>query len=190
MIFGTALALVTLPAVAQLDVNDLVKKCAEISSDNIRLICFDALAKSVADAPEGPATTNTKAAIVPAAPTTFKVVDTLDAYVAPRKFKGQGIEFRRMACFHADKDEYRCLSLTGETVIVFAKRIHPDISQAEIESECGTLKAVFSRPICRKTIRFVMADYDYDNPSPTSKRMVITAPTIEVVRPEAPAKRR
>lgn len=115
-----------------------------------------------------------------AAPTTYKVVDADDVFVAPAKYQDKPIEIRRVRCFHADKAEYRCIGTGSLTVTIFASSIRPQAEREAIEEDCGEIRKMLSSPKCLKTIRFVPAKHSEDLVSGMQKRMVVITPEIEV----------
>ena len=107
---------------------DAIAVCAKITDEKSRLICFDAVAKVQSDqksAADGPsASTKTADLITPSAPQDYKVVSGADLFVSPGKFQGRPIELRRVRCFHADRNEYRCID-TVNTVVIFSSKVEP-----------------------------------------------------------------
>lgn len=156
--------------------------CSLLKDDRARLACFDKASATLKSAgiPASPITANTKEILSSFAPGDFKVVDPDDIHVAPRKFIGKPIEIRGVRCFYADKDDYRCITPSRLTTAVFGRSISPTIERDALEGDCGAIKRLES-PACRKTIRVVLTDYSQDAPSAFAKRIVVTAPVIEIV---------
>lgn len=157
-----------------------VSACAAKKDDRDRLACFDTATKAAEKAVSGPESTKTKDIIKPATPSDYKVVATEDLSVAPGKYDGKQIEMRRMRCFHADKDEYRCTGGGGPSLMIMTPRITPEAARAQIEDKCGELKNMTS-PLCQKTIRFTPAAHDSDTISGYQNRTIVVTREIEIV---------
>lgn len=183
MMVGLALLGLFGPAAAQ-DAGALLT-CPGKKDDRERLACFDAAMKAtMPPAAEQPATTPTKEIVAApanaATATVYKVVDPEDVYVAPNKYEGRGVELRRMRCFHADKNEYRCVAPGAVTLAVFAPTISPDDEREKVEADCGEIKKMATSPKCEKTIRFVPAKNVEDLVNGYRKRVVVVAPVMEL----------
>jgi hypothetical protein len=156
-----------------------LSSCMSKAGDQERLACFDALSKSkAAILPEADRTANTKEVL--ADKKEFKVVDAEDVYVSPGKYIGRPIELRRVHCFHADKDDYRCIASGQAAVLIEAPTIEPSIEKSAIEENCGEIKKVSSAR-CVRTIRLVPISHAQDMVSFGVQRTGITAASIEVV---------
>jgi hypothetical protein len=118
----------------------------------------------------------------------FRAVDPDDVFVAPNKYQGKPIELRRMRCFHADKDEYRCTSSNGTMLLVLARGVTPQEEKDLIEERCGEIKKI-TTPACLKTIRLTPVVHEEDTISGYLKRTIIGAASIEVSPSAAPSSR-
>lgn len=170
-------------------------RCPSVKPDTDRLACFDAAMKpatAAAAVAETPATPTKEIVAAPAsagAPMVFKVVDAEDVYVTPNKYEGRGIELRKMRCFHADKDEYRCIAPGAVMLALFSKSIRPESERAAIENDCGEIKKMATSPKCEKTVRFVPTKSGEDLVNGYRRRVVVGAPYLEIAAGVARSKR-
>ncbi len=89
---------------------------------------------------------------------------------------------RRIRCFHAGEQEYRCGSTSaGISLVIQTPEVTPDDAKAQIEDKCGELRKVATSPLCLKTIRFTPFSNTSDVVSGYQTRTIITTPVIEVV---------
>lgn len=128
---------------------------------------------------ESKASASTKE-IVAAKPTEFKRTDAQDLQITPRKFIDRGVEVVGFQCFHADKDEFRCIHPTA-TVMLLTVKVKPDIEQAKLEDDCGSIKTAVTSPKCRRTLRFVPLKAENDKIDGYRSRTVVLVSEIEVV---------
>jgi hypothetical protein len=171
-----ALAAASAPVAAQ---TPAVEACKAITTDAARLRCFDEVFREVKPVADTPGVTTREA--LATAPTTFRVVDPLDFVVAPRKFLNTGVQLRRVQCFHADADDFRCFTTTGDTVTIFAKAIKPATEQALIEERCGSARTAVQSPSCRRSIRFVPTFAEKEQLNALADRLVVRAESVEVI---------
>ena len=168
--------------------------CLKKADDRERLACFDAAMRSSAPVvtAEPPASSTKEIVAAPAnataAPTVFKAVDAEDVYVSPGKYEGRGIEPKRMRCFHADKDEYRCVASGAVTLALFAPSIRPEKERENIENDCGEIKKMATSPKCEKTVRLIPLKHGEDITTGYRKRVLVVAPYYEIA--SAPARGR
>lgn len=169
--------------------------CAAKKDNTERLTCFDAAAKAASGDKDlfdyskvNPAitgeSTKTSDAIKPSKPNEYKVVDAADLFVSPGKFEGKAIEVRNVRCFHADKQDYRCLSLTSH-VMVNSLDISPASAKQDLEDQCGEIAKVSISKKCLKTIRFTPLTHEEDTLSGFQKRVVVATPVIEIISSKA-----
>ena len=113
----------------------------------------------------------------PSAKISYKVVDASDLYVGPRKYLGKGIEVRRVRCYYADVEDYRCL--TGGPAVVFSQAVEPHSIKQLIEDNCDQLRKLQTAK-CLFDIRlsFEADDVSEDIISGYQKRMVIKPASI------------
>jgi hypothetical protein len=101
---------------------------------------------------------------------------------APAKYSGKLVEMRRMRCFFAEKNDYRCtVSTLDAAVIIVAPTIAPPQSRAVVEQLCGDVRNAAVLPACQRTIRFTPGGYGEDKVQGLAKRVVVTSPSIEVL---------
>lgn len=120
----------------------------------------------------------------------FKVVDVYDIEVNPSRYKGKAVELRNMRCYHADDEDYRCISSGGATVMVGSTAVTPEAADTDLQDQCAEIRKVATSPRCRKTIRFTVRDYDSDTISGNKSRTVIKADSIELLDAAPAGKRR
>jgi hypothetical protein len=108
-----------------------------------------------------------------------RVIDAADLRMAPSKYLDKPIELRRMYCYYADDEDYRCVA-SDSTLAVFAPAIESEAEKSALEANCGEMKKITS-PACTKTIRLVPASNVQDHISGYMLRTVIRTETIEIV---------
>lgn len=162
---------------------DAVRRCTAVREFSARLECFDAYAQAVL-ANESRASASTKE-VIAAKPTEFKRTDAQDLQITPQKFIDRGVEVVGFQCFHADKDEFRCIH-PAATVMILTVKVKPDIEQAKLEDDCGSIKTAISSAKCRRTLRFVPLKADNDKIDGYRSRTVVLASEIEVVSSQRP----
>lgn len=94
-----------------------------------------------------------------------------------------------MSCFHADKNEYRCMNIEESPVVVFAPTIEPAEERQAIENACGQFKTALQSPRCRRTIRFVPQVAEIEKVNALISRLVVVTRKIEAIAP-APERRK
>lgn len=181
---GAALAAVVMMAgSAKADDADAMRKCTAIREFSARLECFDAYAQAVLTN-EAKTSASTKE-VIAAKPTEFKRTDAVDLQITPNKYVGRGVEVVGFQCFHADKDEFRCIHPTA-TLMVLTVKVQPALEQASIEDVCGSIKTAVTSPKCRRTLRFVPLKAENDKIDGYRSRTVILAAEVEVVQAARP----
>jgi hypothetical protein len=170
--------------------SERILTCRTLTSESLRLNCYNGIDLDDAAADIQPGVTTKQTLATP--PTEFRLVDPLDFSVAPRKFMGTGVEMRNMQCFYADKDDFRCFTTrSSEIVTVLTKTLQPDRQRAEIESDCGSVRAASNSSKCRRTIRFVPISAERERVGPLTERLTVMAGSISLVDPPPqPARRR
>lgn len=161
--------------------------CSTFSEDAARLACFDRLAKETlpVDAKASPLPTNTpvQSALKTAsadAIINYRKIDAEDLYASPGKYEGKPIQIDRVRCYHADKDEYRCVSSGSVTLMILTIDITPSQEKTVIESECGEIKKMATSSRCLKSIKFTPLKHDEDIISGYKKRVVVLSKQLEV----------
>lgn len=180
-----AASLVAMIGAARANDLDEVRRCTTIREFSARLECFDAYAQATL-ANEAKTGASTKE-VIAAKPTEFKRTDPSDIQITPNKFIGRGVEVVGFQCFHADKDEFRCIHPTA-TLMVLTVKVKPDTEQAVLEDTCGAIKTAVTSPKCRRTLRFVPLKADNDKIDGYRSRTVVLAAEVEVV-PAAKSRR-
>ena len=157
---------------------DTVRRCAGIREFSARLECFDAYAQALlaSDAKTGATTKE----VIASKPAEFKRTDPADIQITPNKFIGRGVEVAGFQCFHADKDEFRCIHPKA-TLLLLTIKVKPDIEQATLEDTCGSINTAVTSPKCRRTLRFVPLKAENDKIDGYRSRTMIFAGEIEVV---------
>lgn len=155
-----------------------LQRCASIKEIAARLECFDAYAQATLanDAKAGASTKE----VVAAKPTEFKRTDAVDLEIAPQKYLGKGVEVAGLQCFHADKDEFRCIHPTA-TLMIMTVKVKPDVEQTLVEDACGAIRSAVTSPKCRRTLKFIPLKADNDKIDGYKSRTVILAAEVEVV---------
>lgn len=186
-LFSTIIIISASVALADTSPQSIIDTCSKATTTDIRIQCLEFAVRNLAAQPdtEGAKTKD----VVTQAPLEYKVADAEDLYVSPNKFKGKGVELRGMACFHADKGDYRCIARGGTTLAVFAKDVAPSDARAKLEDDCGQIKKA-STGACRRNIRFVASEFDSDTVSGYQKRVVFTPAVIEFVTQSPSSKKR
>jgi hypothetical protein len=179
-VVAMAAILAASPTMAEMAPN--IAACASKKDERERLACFDAATKGTSeDTTRDQDNTKTKDIIKPATGD-YKVVAAEDLSIAPGKYDGKPIEMRKMRCFHADKDEYRCIgSGIGPALMIIAPLVSPEPAKAQIEDKCGELRKVLTSTLCQKTIRFTPAAHDSDTISGYQNRTIVVTREIEIV---------
>jgi len=178
-IVGAALAAVIVMAgSAKANDAEALRRCTAIGSTTERLGCFDNYAKDVL-ANEAKSTASTKE-VIAAKPAEFKRTDASDLEITPNKYLGRGVEVVGFQCFHADKDEFRCIHPKA-TLLVMTLKVTPSAEQSALEDSCGSIKTAVTSPKCRRTLRFVPLKADNDKIDGYRSRTVILAAEVEVV---------
>jgi ribosomal protein L32E len=180
---ATVAVMAALGGTAHADDLDVVRRCTTIREFSARLECFDAYAQAVL-ANESKATANTKE-IIAAKATEFKRTDAQDLQITPQKFIERGVEVAGFQCFHADKNEFRCIHPSA-TVMVLTVKVKPDIEQAKLEDDCGSIKTAVGSPKCRRTLRFVPLKAENDKIDGYRSRTIVLASEVEVVSSQRP----
>ncbi|MBV5347973.1 hypothetical protein [Lamprocystis purpurea] len=183
--------------------------CLDQKDTTIRIACYDNIANSLAKSSatkeeaklppdsttrsddtgqDDEASTRTADIIKPSPEIEFKVVDSEDMYVAPDKYTNRGVEMRNVQCFHADKDEYRCLATSsGMPLVLMSPEITPSAEKTAIEEKCGEIKKVSTQQ-CRKNVHFIPLGNTEDIIGGYQKRVVILTKAIEII--PAPIKKK
>lgn len=160
--------------------------CSTFSEDAARLACFDRLAKEASAVDAAPAPTAPPAKAATQQPSTdtaaiiYKKIDAEDLYASPGKYEGKPIQIDRVRCYHADKDEYRCVSSGSVTLMILTIDISPTQEKALIENECGEIKKMATSSRCLKSIKFTPLKHDEDIISGYKKRVVVLSKQLEV----------
>lgn len=155
-----------------------ISACATRTLDSERLKCYDDTAKAAKD--EKSSAPSTKEIVASRSVDPARTIDAEDLYIAPDKFTGKHIELRQVKCFHADKDEFRCIGNGHFALMILTVDITPTEAKDQIERDCGQIKKISSAP-CRKTIRFIPLSNTQDQINALTKRTVIIAKSLEVV---------
>jgi len=163
---ATGAAIAFLFALLALGVNasDAGEDCKSIKSPEERLKCYDAQATKSEPPREASASAE------------FQIVDPSDIYVGTRKYLNKPIGIRRVRCYFADVDDYRCIPTNSETsVAFFSKSIEPKSAREFIEKNCDTLKKTVTLSACLVSIRFQYSadDVNEDFVSGMNRRIVI-----------------
>lgn len=105
-------------------------------------------------------------------PPLYRVVDAVDLYVGPRKYLGKNIEVRKVRCYFADVDDYRCI--TDDPLVVFSRSVEPKSVRQWIEDNCDQIRKLPTAK-CLFAIRFSFDadDVSEDIISGYQKRMII-----------------
>lgn len=105
-------------------------------------------------------------------PPLYRVVDASDLYVGPRRYIGKNVEVRKVRCYYADVDDYRCI--TGDPLVVFSQAVEPKSARLWIEDNCDQLRKLQTAK-CLFAIRFTFEadDVSEDIISGYQKRMII-----------------
>jgi hypothetical protein len=117
----------------------------------------------------------------PAEPTGATLVPAEEMVRTPAKFRGKYVEMRRMRCFYAEKDDFRCTVTTLDAaVIVVAPSVRPAAARRTIEQACADMRAAAVSPACQVTIRFTPAGVGEDRVGGLARRAVVAAPEVEI----------
>ena len=108
----------------------------------------------------------------------YKVVDPDDLFIGTRKYLGKPILLRRMRCYYADVDDYRCTANGPVLLAVFTATVEPASAREWIEKNCGQLKVAITSEKCVFNTRFVYGadDAKDDVVSGFEQRKVIRPP--------------
>lgn len=174
-----------LPASAWADDVEAVRKCTTIREFSARLECFDTYANALLQS-EAKVGASTKE-VIQSKPTEFKRAEAADLEITPGKFINRGVEVVGFQCFHADKNEFRCIHPKA-TLLLLTVKIAPSVEQDRIEDECGSINTAVTSPKCRRTLRFVPIKADNDKIDGYRSRTTVFAPEVEVV--PTPSRRR
>src|SRR4029077_18568858 len=119
-----------------------LRQCEAKTDEKERLSFFEKLAKKNETTlpSEKEETTNTPKTIEPKKSAEYRVVDPSDIFVAYSKYLGKPIEVRKVRCYYADKDDYRCIAIGDSTVVFFAEDIEPATAREAIENDCSEIK--------------------------------------------------
>jgi hypothetical protein len=133
---------------------------------------------TVIQAPPATATVIAPQAEISAA---YKVVAAEELGIGTRKYMHRDLEVRRMHCYYADVNDYRCVS--DARVAIFAKAIEPESIKKFIEEKCDTIEKAMS-VTCTVAIRFSYGEGDVneDLMSGFERRTVISPKSVIVVQ--------
>ncbi|WP_156944331.1 hypothetical protein [Bradyrhizobium sp. Ec3.3] len=108
----------------------------------------------------------------------YKVVDPGDLFIGTRKYLDKPILLRRMHCYYADVDDYRCTAGGPVFLAVFAATVEPAAAREWIEKNCDQLKIAVTSEKCIFNTQFVYGakDVDDDVVSGFQQRKVIRPP--------------
>jgi hypothetical protein len=112
----------------------------------------------------------------------YKVVAVEELGIGTRKYMNRDLEVRRMHCYYADVEDYRCVS--DSRVAIFTKAIEPETAKKIIEERCDTIEKAISIG-CTVSLRFKYTDSDVnqDIMSGFQERTVISLKSVTVVLP-------
>lgn len=160
-----------------------LRACSSQENNDLRLKCFDEVAKALPGntAEQPPAGVSTRDVIAPQPVRSFQAVEPLDFIVAPNKFMDRGVEIKRARCFHADKNEFRCFTSSPGIITVFTPMLKPVSAQEQVENECGQVRTASSSPRCQFAIRFVPVAAETEPLNAFQKRLVVVTKEIELL---------
>ena len=110
--------------------------------------------------------------------TGYKIVDAADIFIGTRKYLDKPVLLRRMRCYYADVDDYRCTANGPVLLAVFTATVEPASAREWIEKNCGQLKVAITSEKCVFNTRFVYGadDAKDDVVSGFEQRKVIRPP--------------
>ncbi|MET4233369.1 hypothetical protein QA633_43665 [Bradyrhizobium barranii] len=108
----------------------------------------------------------------------YKVVDPSDLFIGTRKYLDKSILLRKMRCYYADVDDYRCTASGPVFLAVFTATVEPASARAWIEKNCDQLKVAMTSDKCLFNPQFVYGakDVNDDIVSGFQQRKVIHPP--------------
>ena len=195
-----------------------ITECAlMLEDDAARLACYDRVAMAelkrraggtdtgaATPVPASPATAAAKpaedpwagkpyvpaVAAVPPKPATktYKRIDVTDVMATPGKWVDRDIEFASANVYWVADDDLRILTSINMTLFGRAATGTP-ADLAYLKENCETAKEAQSSK-CRIRVRFAYSDHSEDKPNGFSKRTVLVAPTVELVRLQSSGRRR
>ncbi|MCK1618053.1 hypothetical protein IVA96_15650 [Bradyrhizobium sp. 159] len=112
------------------------------------------------------------------ADTDYKVVDPSDLFIGTRKYLDKSILVRKMRCYYADVEDYRCTASGPVFLAVFTAAVEPASARAWIEKNCDQLKVAMTSDKCLFNPQFVYGakDVNDDIVSGYQHRKVIRPP--------------
>ncbi|WFU37342.1 hypothetical protein QA640_22890 [Bradyrhizobium sp. CB82] len=108
----------------------------------------------------------------------YKVVDPSDLFIGTRKYLDKPILLRRMHCYYADVDDYRCTAGGAVFLAAFTATVEPAEAREWLEKNCDQLKVAATSDKCLFNTRFVYGakDVNDDIVSGFQQRKVIHPP--------------
>jgi len=108
----------------------------------------------------------------------YKVVDPSDLFIGTRKYLDKQILLRRMRCYYADMDDYRCIASGSVFLSVFTARVEPASAREWMEKNCDQLKVAITSEKCVFNTQFTYGakDVNDDIVSGFQQRKVIHPP--------------
>ncbi|MGY4355527.1 hypothetical protein ACVWZR_004573 [Bradyrhizobium sp. i1.3.1] len=93
----------------------------------------------------------------------YKIVDPSDLFIGTRKYLDKPIVLRRMRCYYADVDDYRCMASGPVFLAVFTATVEPSSARVWIEENCGQLKVAVTSEKCLFNPQFVYGAKDVND---------------------------
>jgi len=108
----------------------------------------------------------------------YKVVDPSDLFIGTRTYLDKQILLRRMRCYYADMDDYRCIASGSVFLSVFTARVEPASAREWMEKNCDQLKVAITSEKCVFNTQFTYGakDVNDDIVSGFQQRKVIHPP--------------
>lgn len=108
----------------------------------------------------------------------YKIVDASDLFIGTRKYLDKSILLRKMRCYYADVDDYRCIASGPVFLAVFTATVEPSSARVWIEKNCDQLKVAVASDKCLFNTQFVYGakDVNDDIVSGFQQRKVIHPP--------------
>ncbi|WP_128956227.1 hypothetical protein [Bradyrhizobium zhanjiangense] len=108
----------------------------------------------------------------------YKIVDPSDLFIGTRKYLDKPILLRKMRCYYADVDDYRCTASGPVFLAVFTATVEPASARAWIEKNCDQLRVAVTSDKCLFNPQFVYGakDVNDDIVSGFQQRKVIHPP--------------
>ncbi|WP_439406410.1 hypothetical protein ACNJX9_34045 [Bradyrhizobium sp. DASA03076] len=108
----------------------------------------------------------------------YKVVDPSDLFIGTRKYLDKPILLKRMHCYYADVDDYRCTAGGPVFLAIFTAVVEPASAREWLEKYCDQLKVAVTSDKCLFNPQFIYGakDVDDDIVSGFQQRKVIHPP--------------